>query len=189
MCEVSETEVDARLSGFEVGTDPMHTSQPLTVDMVEGASLVLTADRQHRRSILMASPRQRDKVFTLRQAARLSQWLVSDEGALPVARDRAAGNVVELDPLDPRFGVPPLPTSAEARQEWFVAELHAARGLVGQVDAHRYPDWEADDIGDPHVEGTRFHPVAADAIVDSALAVVRAIGVLHEIPTEALDQR
>lgn len=179
MCEISETEVDARLAGLPMDDVALHSSRPLTTQLAEGASLILTADRQHRREILLSSPRLRDRVFTLRQAARLSTWLVSDTGSLPIAITRAAGGQVELDPLDPRFGVPPFPNSVGARLQWFSAELDAARGLAGNGDPGPWSQWDVDDIGDPHIEGAHLHPMAAEAAVAAALQIAAAIGVVY----------
>lgn len=180
MCEVSETEVDARLVGLPVDTTAIHSSRPLTPQLADDASLILTADRQHRREILLSSPRLRDRVFTLRQAARLASWLVSDDGSLPVAISRSAGGQIELDPLDPRFGVPPFPNSVGARLHWFVAELDAARGLARGGNHDEWPQWDIDDIGDPHAEGHHMHPAAAEAAVTAALEIATAIGVIYQ---------
>jgi len=181
MCEVSETETDAALSGWPLDPLGSHSSRLLTTEIAEKSALILTADRQHRRSILTENPRLRQKVFTIRQAARLATWLVSDEGSFAIAIARAAGHEIDLDPLDHRSGVPPLPADPQERLVWFVAELDASRGITGttEADLTQWPSWDADDIGDPHVEGFAMHPEAASAAVSSALAIASAIGSVY----------
>jgi protein-tyrosine-phosphatase len=184
MCELSETEADALLAQWPPDPAARHQSRQLDSEITNNASLILTADRQHRRSILMESPRLRERVFTLRQAGRLSTWLTSPEGSLPVAQARALGEVVDLDPLDPRFGVPPLPKSVGAKLQWFCSEMDAARGLAGHTDVGRWPQWDIDDIGDPHVEGTQLHADSSAAAVGAALQIAAAIAVIHSLPQD-----
>lgn len=174
MCEMSETLVSQELQGS--GSDPLgiHASRPLTSQLVEGADLILTADRTHRRSVLSLSPKARSRAFTLRQAGRLANWVTAPGGPLDVAVARAGGAVLELEPLDPLAGVPPLPIEPGPRLQWLLGEIDAARGMAPLAQADP-SSWDPDDIGDPHVEGDEAHPAAVAAAVTAASEVAAAI--------------
>ena len=62
-----------------------HASQPLTFELVQWADLILTAAREHQAAVLAIDPSARTRTFTIRQAGRLSQWLVAS-GMLAAAR-------------------------------------------------------------------------------------------------------
>ena len=175
MCEMSETLVSQHLHG--PADDPLgaHQSSRLTAEMVDSADLILTADRTHRRSVLALSPKARTRAFTIRQAGRLASWVTAPEGPLDVAAARAAGAVIDLDPLDPLAGVPPLPALPGARLAWLLSEVDAARGMAPLELTGQWTAWDPDDIGDPHVEGDEVHPDAAAAAVGAALELASAV--------------
>ena len=106
------TEVAERLAGLEV--NPTHRTRSLRTQDVEGASLVLVAERRHRATIVRMSPRASARTFTLRVAAALC----------------AAS------------GLHAASSSSAASVEAFAARLHLARGLIGPIeldiaDGHR----------------------------------------------------
>ncbi len=85
----------------ELGGNPDgHTAQRVTPAMVQGASLVLTADSGHRAALLKDSPLAFRHTFTLREFARLSA------------------------------GRPPLSTATPASLADRVREVAAARGVT-----------------------------------------------------------
>ncbi|MEI2785754.1 MAG: hypothetical protein V9E82_08665 [Candidatus Nanopelagicales bacterium] len=159
-------------------TVPSHRSAPLSPEAVEWADLVLTAAREHQAGVVEIDPQARQRTFTIKQAGRLSQWLLS---AGMVAAARAPGQYPEGDPR--RF-VAPLPTVG--RTEWLVAELDAARGMApvpvepGMAGRRRrrtetpHPD----DIPDPHVLGDEWHPVAREQIMAATGPLVALLGEL-----------
>ena len=175
MCEASAEQIEAHLGGLPPDPADAHASRMLTVEIVSQSDLILTADRTHRRDVLTMFPAARAKTFTVRQAARLASWVAGPTGTLSVAASRAAGAEVDLDPLDPRVGAPPLPPSPPGRLQWFVGELDAARGLAPTGEDNAAAGWDLDDIGDPHVEGSHIHPVAAQSEAAAATALAAAI--------------
>jgi protein-tyrosine phosphatase len=109
-----------------------HRSTPLTTELVEWADLILTAARDHRSGVVTMVPPARTRTFTVRQAARIADWL-DEAGMLDAARQRAAspdGWSDRIPPGDPRRDVLPLPQDLHARWGWLVEELDAARGVV-----------------------------------------------------------
>ncbi|MGY1681913.1 arsenate reductase/protein-tyrosine-phosphatase family protein [Geodermatophilus sp. SYSU D01176] len=65
-----------------LGGDPSgFVAQQLTADMVDGADLVLTMTRRHRRRVLKLAPRAMFRTYTLREAGDLLQNV--DVAALP----------------------------------------------------------------------------------------------------------
>jgi protein-tyrosine phosphatase len=109
-----------------------HRSTPLTADLVDWADLILTAARDHRSAVVTMVPAARTRTFTVRQAARIADWL-DEAGMLDAARQRAAtpeGWSERFPPGDPRREVLPLPQDPDARWGWLVEELDAARGVV-----------------------------------------------------------
>jgi protein-tyrosine phosphatase len=175
MCEVSEQQIEEHLFGLAPDPLSMHASRVLTADIAAQADLILTADRTHRREVLAMAPVARARTFTVRQAARLAAWVAGPEGTLPVAQLRANGGEVDLDPLDPRVRAPALPTTTGGRMQWFVGEIDAARGLAPAPKESPMSQWDVDDIGDPHVEGSAFHPLAAQSEAAAAADLAQAI--------------
>lgn len=175
MCSASAQVIETHLEGLPADPVSEHASRTLAVDIAAQSDVILTADRTHRREVLAMLPTARSRTFTVRQAARLAAWVTGPTGTLEVANLRAAGVEVPLEPLDPRVGVPALPPSPSGRLQWFVAELDAARGLAPTPAEATASGWDIDDIGDPHVEGSQIHPLAAQSEADAAEAVASAI--------------
>lgn len=159
--------------------EPVHTSQPLTAELVAWADLVHTAARDHQAVVLSLDPGARAKTFTIAQAGRLAEWLVSS-GMLEAAQKRAQdpqGWAQRFEQGDPRLFVVPLPTAGEQTPAWLVSELDAARGLAPaaavaepQGRFRRRKDAEAihpDDIPDPHELGPGWHEPAGQKIADA----------------------
>lgn len=68
-----------------------HRARPVTVDLIEQASIVLTASRDIRGELVRLAPRSRDWMFTIKEAAHLG------EGFSSSAPDRVAEYVAHLD--------------------------------------------------------------------------------------------
>lgn len=179
MCEVADT-LSSELA--DAGAED-HRSRLVTADLVTECDLVLLADRSHRTEVGRLAPRARARFFTLRQAARLATWVMTDSGVLEVAIAKAAGETPDLAPDDMRWNVPALPASGPARLEWFVGELDAARGLGPRpaVDPQA-PQWDIDDIGDPHVEGWELHDATAKMIIAASQELVLRLRALATMP-------
>lgn len=159
------------------GRGEQHRSQRLTAEHVRWADLILTAAREHRTAVLDFDRQARDKAFTIRQAGRLSQWLL-DAGMVAAARQA----VPDLfDEGDPRRLVTPLPADVEHRTGWLLAELDAARGMApippppvpaGRRRRRADEDQHPDDIPDPHVLGLGWHDLANEQLQESTGALV-----------------
>jgi protein-tyrosine phosphatase len=69
---------------------PVHVAHPVTLDQVEAADLVLTADRRVRSSIVKRAPQAGERTFTLREAANLGEHAAREvEGRFMDARLRS----------------------------------------------------------------------------------------------------
>ncbi|PQZ49797.1 MULTISPECIES: hypothetical protein [unclassified Microbacterium] len=68
-----------------------HRARPVTVDLIEQSSIVLTASRDIRGELVRLAPRSRDWMFTIKEAAHLG------EGFSSSAPDRVAEYVAHLD--------------------------------------------------------------------------------------------
>ena len=145
MCPTAD-ELSASALGLESDGEA-HASRRIAQVQVARADLILTADRDHRRAVLEVDPTARQRVFTLRQAARLAQWIV-ESGTADIAERRAGGRPVDLDPLDPE---------RRCRRCLTIRAI----GCGGSSGVGRRPglaprpvqphpvDWDADDVGDP----------------------------------------
>ena len=118
-----------------VGHAADHRSQPVTVELVEWADLILPAARDHRPVIVELAPSARSRMFTIRQAGRIADWIM-DAGMVAAARARAeasgpgAPDRADGFPVgDPRADVLPLPAEPSERLEWLLGEMDAARGM------------------------------------------------------------
>lgn len=109
-----------RQSGIELAD---HASTRLTERDVLASTLVLTATRWHRASVLELRPSAAVRTHTLASAARLSGWL-ADQGA--AAHDP--------DPSEQVL--------------WLAEQLDAGRGFAPPP-----PTADADDVRDPHAGG------------------------------------
>jgi protein-tyrosine phosphatase len=177
MCEVSDALTSAALASAGA-----HTSRRLTAELAKEADLILVADRGHRTAVAKLAPTTRNRTFTIRQAARLATWLIGDSGVVEVARLKASGTVPQLPPDDVRLPVPPLPDAPDARLLWLVAELDAARGLAPLPEERTDVRWDADDIGDPHVEGWELHDEAVACALAAVQEIVLALRVVLTMP-------
>lgn len=190
-CDLSVALVNATLGSGAATTGPAgvpvagsgeaHRSQRVTRELLAEADLILTADRGHRVEITKLDPNSRNKTFTLRQADRLSTWIVGSGGVLKIAAAKAAGVPVQLRPNDPLAAVPPLPVGPLPRLSWFVDELDAARGMAPAGEANP-PGWDPDDVADPHTVGYQLHPVAMGEVGSSAISLADAIALVIRTP-------
>lgn len=154
-----------------------HNSRPITAPIIRESDLILTADRSHRAEIAKLVPSARNRLFTIRQAAPLAEWLASDDGGFAVALTKRQGRPVVLEKFDPRDMIDALPDTPEDRLHWLVQEMDNARGLVAPTPL---PDtaWTPEDIGDPHDSLDAPHATVASAIksaVDTLLLAVNKI--------------
>lgn len=158
-----------------------HASQPLTVELVQWADLILTAAREHQAAVLALDPSARTRTFTIRQSGRLAQWLADLD---MIAAAQSGGQYPEGDP---RTHVVPLPAAAD-RGRWLVSELDAARGMapITAPDAktHRRrraasADLHPDDVPDPHVLGITWHDAAAQQIEDATAPLIELLSRLE----------
>ncbi|KJL21423.1 Low molecular weight protein-tyrosine-phosphatase YwlE [Microbacterium oxydans] len=120
-----------------------HRAQPVTIEQIEQASIVLTASRDIRGELVRMAPRSRDWMFTIKEAAHLG------EGFSSSAADRVVEYVAHLDrgrsravPLTPPGGV-----GARLRQRLrgrtavdptSIADRHGSRGhleTISEVEA------------------------------------------------------
>ena len=92
-----------------------HSSRRLAPADIAAADLILTAEQAHRGAVVEMSLSARRRVFTMREAAALAQWL-ADGSPVPEGRD--------IPPA------PPAPLNPQERLVWWVAELDAGRGLA-----------------------------------------------------------
>jgi len=131
-------EPHARRTLLELGADPYgFQARRLTPTLVAAADLVLTASREHRAAVAVMAPRASRRTFTLRELARLSTAVRSEEltAADPVERGRqlvlaaaAKRGLVPLeapedDDIDDPYGAPAAAFAAAA------AEISAALAL------------------------------------------------------------
>lgn len=114
-CEVSATWAMTHGIGL-----PGHVSMPLELADVRASTIILTATRRHRRSVVELRPSMQVRTFTLTQAARVATWLV-DRGERPESDDPSE------------------------RLLWLTRELDAARGIAPIPE-----DETVDDLPDPH---------------------------------------
>jgi protein-tyrosine-phosphatase len=155
-----------------------HSARLLTPAIAADADLILCAERNHRSAVIALAPAKRTAVFTVRQAGRLAQWIVGDGGVAEVGARRSRGEPVELPPGDFRALVPALPVEPLARLHWLLDELDANRGMAPATDRETYPQWDIDDVGDPHVLGYQIHDQSVRCTVDAASAIAGAFSVL-----------
>lgn len=151
-------------------TDWQGFASALTPELLASSDLVLTAASDHVSQIIALNPAARSRVFTLRQAARLAQWITTGP-ALTTAVAKAEGAPVVPTYDDPHTLTEALPTEPADRLPWLVAELDAIRGTVPIVGGESEPDLDLgpDDIADPHVFGFELHQLAAE-LVGAAVA-------------------
>ena len=120
-----------------VGHAADHRSQPVTAELIEWADLILPAARDHRPAIVELAPSARSRMFTIRQAGRIADWLM-DAGMVAAARARAeasgpgcrggVGRRIPGGRSTSRRAGPPR-RAQRARLEWLLGEMDAARGM------------------------------------------------------------
>lgn len=127
-----------------------HRAQPVTIEQVEQASILLTASRDIRGELVRMAPRSRDWMFTIKEAAHLG------EGFSSSASDRVVEYVAHLDRARSR-AVPLTPPGGPGAR---LRQLFQARGTVDPTS-----------IADRH--GSRGHLETIHE-VDAAIATVLA---------------
>ena len=134
-----------------VGHAQEHHSQPVTAELVEWADLILPAARDHRPAIVELAPAVRSRMFTLRQAGRIADWLL-ESGMVTAARERAGASEQGVSAWadgfpagDPRADVEALPEGPSARLGWLLREMDVARGMIAASS-----EW-------PHTAGPAAH--------------------------------
>lgn len=163
-----------------------HASQPVMPDLVDGADLILACSHDCASEMTIKAPHARNKVFTLRQAGRWSNWML-ERGFVQAAHSHAA------DPAAWRASVhgvtrsvTPLPTIGGDPAAWAVIELDACRGVgpTGhEQEAPRFlakllkpkaggPPLDPDDLPNPH-KSDASHQDAYEAEVQSIGSVLR----------------
>ena len=118
-----------------VSTDPEtratmddHEAHQLSRSGIGKATLVVTADRQTSAEVVHLDPSVRSRLFTMREAAALSQLVVDNS---PVPAGRAAAEVAST------VRAPAADADPAARLEWLADEMNAGRGQVSLLSEHR----------------------------------------------------
>lgn len=150
MCPVSAEDLDPGDAAWA----SEHRARQLTGDLVRGADLVLTMEREQRSAAVRAAPGSQAKVFTLREAEAL------------------------LGVLAERGGEPPADLAALAEA------LHSVRGLAPMVPAEAVKRrwWsrpvEPEDpmtIVDGHGRSRQEHTAAAEQVRSTAERVAASV--------------
>ena len=113
---------------------PDHVSRPLTVADIRSSTIVLTATRWLRASVVEMRPSASVRTHTLAEAARTIEWRIS-EGA------RA-----------------PRPVDLNERVLWLAEQVHCHRTMAPRPSAI-----DLDDLPDPH-HGAKHSTVLADML-------------------------
>ena len=153
MCPVSAEDLDAGDAGFAAE----HRARQLTGDLVRGADLVLTMEREQRSAAVQAAPGSQSKVFTLREAEALLGVLAQRDGEPPVdlmALARAMHSVRGLAPLVPAEPV---------KRRWWSRPVEPEDPMT---------------IVDGHGRSREEHTAAADQVRSTADRVAAAITAL-----------
>lgn len=124
-------------------TGAIGDSRQVTQELLAQADLLFTADRSQRAWLARMDPSSRSRTFTLRQGARLAEW---------VAQHVSAGTVPA--------GAEPLPEGMLKRLQWLAEEMDAARGMLASWDPQH------DDIPDTH--GDDNHTATLDDVASAA---------------------
>lgn len=157
-----------------------HVSTGLTPEWTNWADLILTAARDNQAAVAAADPDTRTRLFTIRQAGRICEWLTSQrmtEAAYHRAR-QPQGWGGRFQTGDPRALVAPFPLDNREVDAWFVEEMNAARGLAPlppeEQSAGPSRRWHRsgqatatspDDVSDPHTSpGPDLHGIAYEQI-------------------------
>lgn len=129
-----------------------HRSRPLTAELLEEATLILTADRVVRSNVVRMVPQVRDRVYTLREAAYLGDGFASNASA------RRVGTV-----------------------SLYAMHLDGARAVKGPVPARRSGWWRARgadgrDIVDGHTQGAREHNRTLQDVMEASAGILGQLG-------------
>lgn len=85
-----------------------HTARQLTPALLEHADLVLTASRSHRAEVASMLPKAARKAYTLREFARITEFLASDEAsAFAAPAGEAPPTLLEAASMSRGFAPPP----------------------------------------------------------------------------------
>ena len=138
----------ARYGAGAVKFAEAHRARMLSLDLLDGAEIVVTASRRERSKIAIMSPVSRSKTFTLLELAHLL---------------RAANDRIEFN-------------REESRNVDLAAVMHAQRGRAPLQAPTRFRRSAADpdqvlDIPDVHTGQTQSHRRVQSAIADSADAL------------------
>lgn len=135
-----------------LGGDPAdHAARYLSETVLQGASLVLGMEREHRARVVGLAPQLLRRTFTLREFARLAAQF--DDAALAQALD---GPFVGGDP--------------ESRLAAVLGLLADARGMQ-----HHAGDPADDDVVDPYQRSEQTYALAAEQMQPGLNAVARVI--------------
>jgi protein-tyrosine phosphatase len=130
-----------------------HRARPVTIDLIEQSSLILTASRDIRGELVRLAPRSRDWMFTLKEAAHLGAGFSS------AGPDRVADYVAYLDRARSRSM--PLANTVGVGQR--VRRLLGNRGVADAVS-----------IADRH--GGRGHRETLDEVQASSATILAQLG-------------
>ena len=149
-------EASSAITGPHVGEG----SVELTTDLIRDSNLILATGKTQRGLIVKAAPRDRNRIYTLRECASLAEYITSAGLAL----DAASGLVNLEESVIDLEQVPALPALPSERVRWFLGELDAWRGqtpvTVDDVNG------DALDIPDPHDARNDIHPEAFALIAE-----------------------
>lgn len=130
-----------------------HRARPVTRDLIEQSSLILTASRDIRGELVRLAPRSRDWMFTLKEAAHLGAGFSS------AGPDRVADYVAYLDRARSRS----MPLAGSDGVEHRIRRLFGNRGTVDPAS-----------IADRH--GSRGHRETLTEVQSSIATILAQLG-------------
>jgi len=137
---------DASALAVRYGVDPAgHVARQLSPALLEHADLVLTATRAHRAEVASMLPKAVRKSYTLREFARIAEFLGTEEGAQ----------------FGPRPGDEP---------ESLLATVSMARGFAPPPE-----DPEDDNVVDPYRRSAEVYEEAGRLIDAATATIVAAV--------------
>lgn len=146
-----------------------HTSREVQNLDLSDYDLIITMERIQRGLVAASSHAVRPRLFTLREAAQLAEFVTEPGNAL----DAASGLIDLEDSVYDFEQVPPLPNDSQERIQWLLGEMDAWRGQVPQRN-YQNPA-SSIDIPDPHEATEDIHKVAFAAIDESLSVLVSAV--------------
>ncbi|GGC99825.1 protein-tyrosine-phosphatase [Tersicoccus solisilvae] len=126
--------VDRRLGGGHSGASSDGSARPLTLESIEAAQLVLTAERAHRTAVLQVLPEARSRTFTLREFVLLVDQFGLDEQA-----DSPSSLAAALESLD--HARPWLDLTDAGGPGWLRRTRRPDPGLLDVRDGHLADAW------------------------------------------------